>query len=119
MAILENFLTEKEKMKKKKLNLFLEGMAKLFYFMTFIHDFHILATRCQKRLILTIFVHISAFLEDFLTELEKMNKMKKLGLVDTFFKCHLCFFIFSKERLQNVKKLTTKLTKKVAEKPQK
>ena len=34
-----------------------------------------------------------------------MNKMKKFRLVDTFFKCGLCFFIFSQEMPQNFKKL--------------
>ena len=49
----------------------LEEVAKLFYFMTFIPKCHILATRGQNSGILTIFWHISAVFEDFLTELEK------------------------------------------------
>ena len=38
-----------------------------------------------------------------------MNKMKKLRLGHTYLECGLCFFIFSKERLQNVKILTKKV----------
>ena len=38
----------------------LEDLAKLFYFMTFISKFHILASRGQTSEILTIFGHISA-----------------------------------------------------------
>ena len=94
-AILEDLLTEKEKNgKTKKLHLVLEDMVKLFYFMTLIPKFHILATRGKQKLILTIFVHVLAILEDFLTEMEKMNKTKKLRLVNTFFKCGLRFFHF-------------------------
>ena len=37
-----------------------------------------------------------------------MNKIKKLHLVDTFFKCGLCFFIFSHEMPKNFKKHTKK-----------
>ena len=48
----------------------LEGVAKLFYFMAFIPKCHILATRGK----FYHFGHISAILEDFLTEKEKMNK---------------------------------------------
>ena len=47
----------------------LEDMANIIYFITFIPKFHILATRGQKSWILKIFGHISATLEDFLTEL--------------------------------------------------
>ena len=35
--------------------------------------------------------------------------MKKVRLFDTYLECGLRFFIFSKERLQNVKKLITKV----------
>ena len=55
-----------------------EDVGKLFYFMTFIPKLHILATRGQNSGILTIFGHISAILEDFLTEKKKMNETKKL-----------------------------------------
>ena len=71
-AILEDFLTEKKKMNNiKKLHLVIEDVGKLFYLMNFIPKLHILATRGQKSEILTIFGHISAILEDFLTEMEK------------------------------------------------
>ena len=50
-----------------------EDMVKLFYFMTFIPKSHILA-------IFLFFLHVSALLKVFLTELEKMNKMKKLHM---------------------------------------
>ena len=43
---------------------------------------------------------------------KKMNKMKKLRLVDTFTEGGLSFFIFSLERLQNLKKMTAKSRKK-------
>ena len=46
-------------------------VGKLFYFMNFIPKLYILATRGKKSGILTIFGHISAILEDFLTEMEK------------------------------------------------
>ena len=49
----------------------LEDMAKLFYFLTFIPKFHILAPRSKKSENVTIFGHISGILEDFLTEKEK------------------------------------------------
>ena len=42
---------------------------------------------------------------------KKVNKMKKERLVDIYLECGLRFFIFSKERLQNVKKLTKKVGK--------
>ena len=42
-----------------------------FYFMTFIPKLHILATRGQTSGISTIFGHISAILQDFLTKMEK------------------------------------------------
>ena len=71
-AILEDFLTEKKKMNKnKKFNLVIEDVGKLFYFMNFIPKLHILATRGKKSGIFTIFEHISAILEDLLTEMEK------------------------------------------------
>ena len=38
--------------------------------------------------------------------------MKKLHLGHTYLECSLRFFIFSKERLQKVKKLTKKVGKK-------
>ena len=92
----------------KKLHLVIEDVGKLFYLMNFIPKLHILATRGKKSEILTIFGHISAILEDFLTEMEKNSKLKKVRLVDTYLECGLRFFIFSKERLQNLKKLTKK-----------
>ena len=63
LAILEDFLTKK-KNKTWKLHIILEEVGKLFYFMTYIPKFHILA-----------------FLENFLTEEEKNGKTKKLHLV--------------------------------------
>ena len=51
-----------------------------FYFMSFIPKCHLLATKGKKCRILTFFGHILAILEVFLTELEKMNKMKKLHM---------------------------------------
>ena len=72
--------------------------------MNFIPKLHILATRGQKSEILTIFGHISAILEDFLTEMEKTQKMKKVRLVDTYLECGLRFFIFSQEMPQKLKK---------------
>ena len=54
----------------------------------------------------------TAILENFLTELEKINKTKKLHLVDIFYKFGIHFFIFSKERFQNFKKLMKKCSKK-------
>ena len=54
--------------KTKKL---LAVMAKLFYFMTFLPKFHILAPRNKKSGDFTIFEHILAILEVFLTEKEK------------------------------------------------
>ena len=78
-----------------------ENMAKHCYFITFILKIHILAPGGKKTEIFTIFGHISAILEDFLTELEKMNETKKICLVDILFKYVFCFHIFSKERLQN------------------
>ena len=50
------------------------------------------------------FIHISAILEDFLTEKEKNNKMKKFRLVDTFLKYGLFLLLFSQEMPQNLKK---------------
>ena len=41
-----------------------------------------------------------------------MNKIKKLRLIDTFFKCSLRFFIFSQEIPQNFKNLQKKSSKK-------
>ena len=85
-------MTEKGKKEKiKTLHLVLEDVATLFYFMTFIPKFNIFATRVKKSSILMIFVHISDILKDFLTEMKKINKTKKLRLVDTFFKCGLRF----------------------------
>ena len=49
-------------------------------------------------------VCILAILEDFLTEMEKTQKMKKVRLVDTYLECGLRFFIFSQEMPQNLKK---------------
>ncbi len=48
-----------------------EDMVKLFYFMILIPKLNILATRGKKGGFFTIFGHISAILEDFLTEMEK------------------------------------------------
>ena len=85
-AILEDFLTKKEKTHKSlKLCLvdtlgqrglcffhFQSGNASKFKKkLTFIPKIHILATRGEKRYILTIFGRILAILEDFLTEKEK------------------------------------------------
>ena len=55
----------------------LEDVAKPLYFMAFLPKFHILATRGKKSGILTIFVYVSAILEDFLTEKEKNVKNEK------------------------------------------
>ena len=77
--------------KTKMLHFVLEDVGKLFYFMTFIPKFHILATRGKKSGILTIFGPILAILEDFLTEKEKMHKTKKLYHVDTYLECVLFF----------------------------
>ena len=63
----------------------LEDVAKLFHFITFIPKFHILASSGKRGGSLTIFVYILAILEDFLTEKEKYEKMKKLCLVNAFF----------------------------------
>ena len=72
MDNLEDFLTEKKKMNKtKKLHLVLKDVGISFYFINFIPKLHILATRGQHSGILTIFGHISAIWEDFLTEIEK------------------------------------------------
>ncbi len=57
--------------KKKKLHMTFEDIVKLFYFMSFFPKLHILATRVKKSGFFTIFGHISAILEDFLTEMEK------------------------------------------------
>ena len=46
-------------------------MRENFFFMTVIPKLHILATRGKKVDFFTIFGHISAILEDFLTEMEK------------------------------------------------
>jgi hypothetical protein len=62
-----------------------EDMVKLFYFITFIPKFHILATRGEKSCILTIFSPILAILEDFLTEKEK----DKLSLANDWLKVGL------------------------------
>merc|ERR1712239_94108 len=40
---------------RKKLDMTFEDMVKLFYFMTFIPNLHILATRCKKSGFFTIF----------------------------------------------------------------
>ena len=66
----------------------------LFYVMTFMPKCHILATRGKTCGILIFFGHILAILEDFLNELEKMNKTEKLRLVHTYLECSH-FFIFS------------------------
>ena len=58
----------------------LEDMKKLFYFITFIPKCHILVIRCKKCGILTIFGHVLAILKDFLSELERKNKTKKLHM---------------------------------------
>ena len=42
---------------------------------------------------------------------KKLNKTKKLRYVDTYLECGLHFLIFSKEMLQNVKKMTKKVGK--------
>ena len=55
------------------------GNGVTFYFVIFIQKFHILVTRGLKIKILTIFGHVSAILEYFLTELKK-NKTKKLHI---------------------------------------
>ena len=74
-----DFQTEKENNgKTKKLRLVLVDVANLFHFMTFILNFDILATRGQKSWILMIFVHISAIVKDFLTEMEE-KKNEKVG----------------------------------------
>ena len=54
----------------KLVHMTLEDVAKLFYIMNFIPKFHILGTRGKQIVIFTIFGHISAVLEDFLTEKE-------------------------------------------------
>ena len=72
LVIFEDFLTGKEKIGKiKKMGLVLEDVAKLFHFMTFIPKLHILDTKGKKSWIFMIFVHISAILKDFHTEIEK------------------------------------------------
>ena len=79
---MEDFLTEKKKMNNsEKLHLVLDELGKFFYLMTFIPKLHILTPPGKKSGILTIFWHISAILEDFLTEKKKMNNIKKLHLV--------------------------------------
>ncbi len=71
-AILEDFSTELERINKtKKLHMTFEDMVKLFSFMTFTPKLHILAT-----------------------EMEKVIKMKKLGLIDTYLVCGLRFLNF-------------------------
>ena len=55
----------------------LEDVTIFFYFMTFIPKSHILAKKVdflKKKL------HVSAILEEFLTELERKNKTKKLHM---------------------------------------
>ena len=71
----------------------LEDMAKLFYFMTFIPKLHILATRGKK-------VDFLPFWRTSWLKWKKMNKTKKLHLFDAFLNVAFVFFIFSKERLQ-------------------
>jgi len=62
----------------------LEDVAKLFYFMTFIPKFHILAPRSKKSRNFIIFGQISAILEDFLTEKETSSAQLKIGLGKVF-----------------------------------
>ena len=57
-------------------------------------------------------VHIYVRQARFRARWKKIPKMKKLHLVNTFFRCGLSFFIFSQERLQNFKKWTPKSRKK-------
>ena len=44
--------------------------------------------------------------------MKKKNKTKKLRLGHTYLECDLLFYIFSKERLQHLKKLMKKSSKK-------
>ena len=48
----------------------------------------------QIKWIFLHFLHILAILKDFLTEKKKVNKMKKVRLVDTYLECGLRFFHF-------------------------
>ena len=90
----------------------LEDVKKnFFYFMTFIPKLHILSTRGKETVFFTIFGHISAIWRTSLLKWKKVNEIKKVRLVDTYLECGLRFFIFSKERLQNVKKPTKKVGK--------
>ena len=90
LAILENFLTEKEKITQKvkvvscrylwehglRFFMFSQEILQNFKKLTCIPKFHILATRGEKKLYFDHFGHISAILEDFLSEKENQTKGK-------------------------------------------
>ena len=118
-AIWEDFLTKKEKITQKVkvasyqyawgawppfFFIFSHGMLQNFKQLTFIPDSYF-GHQGWKSYILTIFGHISAILEDFLTKKEKITKRYKLRVVDTLGEHGLRFFFFSQEMLQNFKKL--------------
>merc|ERR1712082_302478 len=100
----------------KKLHMTFEDMVKLFLFITFIAKFNILATRGKKSCFFYHFWHISAILDDFLTRKEKINKMKKLRIVDTYLECGLRFFHFQSGRASKWPLKTFKMSKKMTKK---
>ena len=88
----------------------LGGRGKTFFF--FIPKFHILATRGKKIEFFPFLDTFRLFRRTSLLKRKKMNKTSNLRLVHTYLEFGLRFFIFSQERLNNLKKLTKKRSKK-------
>ena len=82
-------------------------MAELIYFMNIFPKLPILSNREKKLYLFIFFVP----LEHFLTENKKMHKMKKkvVSCKILWLRYYLFFFIFSHERIKNVKKNPTKI----------
>ena len=88
-----------------------KDVKKKIYFMIFILSV-IFCQQGKKSVILTIFWHISAILEDFLTELEKINKTKKSRLINIFLSVVAGFFHFQQGKASTLQKTDKKVAKR-------